>query len=198
MSLLSILLLGFAMSTDAFAAAIGKGAAMRAPRFPDALRAGLIFGVIEGLTPVIGWALGLAAAAYVTTWDHWIAFGLLLLLGGRMVVSGLKGEDAANSPDEAPRRHGFWNLAATGFATSIDAMAVGVGLAFLDVSIGLVAAIIGICTLVMVTSGILLGRVLGTIAGRRAEIAGGVILIGIGGFILYEHLSGSGGGITLA
>ncbi|MCD9026948.1 manganese efflux pump MntP [Luteimonas sp. BDR2-5] len=190
MSLLSILLLGFAMSTDAFAAAVGKGVAMQTPRFPDALRAGLIFGVIEGLTPVVGWALGLAAAAYITAWDHWIAFVLLLVLGGRMIHAGLKAE--GNDP-EPPQRHGFWNLAATGFATSIDAMAVGVGLAFLDVNIGLVATVIGICTLVMVTTGIMLGRALGTIAGRRAEIVGGLILVGIGSFILYEHLSGAGG-----
>jgi len=194
MSFLSILLIGFAMSTDAFAAAIGKGAAMERPRLPDALRAGAIFGIIEALTPVVGWALGLAAAAYVTAWDHWIAFCLLGALGLRMIVAGLR-KDAPDDDDAAPKPHGFWNLAATGFATSIDAMAVGVGLAFLDVNIVLVATVIGICTLVMVTTGVMLGRALGALVGKRAEIIGGLILIAIGSVILYEHLSGNAGGI---
>lgn len=186
---LSILMLGIAMSTDAFAAAVGKGAAMRQPQLRDALRAGLIFGAIEAVTPVIGWALGTAASAYVTAWDHWIAFTLLTLLGLRMIWAGLRPDGGGDATD-LPRRHGFWALAATGFATSIDAMAVGVGLAFLDVNILVVAATIGLTTLVMVTAGILLGRVLGAMAGRRAEIGGGVLLIAIGAFILFEHLGG--------
>jgi putative Mn2+ efflux pump MntP len=186
---LSILLLGIAMSTDAFAAAVGKGAAMRTPRLRAALRAGLIFGVIEGLTPLLGWALGTAAAPYVRAWDHWIAFTLLVLLGLRMIRVGLR--DDADVADMAPgHHHRFWALAATGFATSVDAMAVGVGLAFLDVNILLVATVIGLTTLVMVTLGILLGRVLGALAGKRAEIGGGVLLVLIGCFILYEHTTG--------
>ncbi|MFG3449649.1 MULTISPECIES: manganese efflux pump MntP [unclassified Stenotrophomonas] len=192
MSPISILLIGFAMSTDAFAAAIGKGAAMRRPRFPDALRAGLIFGVIEGITPVIGWLLGRAASSYVEAFDHWIAFVLLGALGVHMIINGVRPDtdDAHEDPD---KHHGFWHLAVTGFATSIDAMAVGVGLAFLDVHIGVMAAVIGLCTLVMVTTGIMLGRVLGDMIGKRAEIAGGVILILVGSAILYEHLSGAAG-----
>jgi putative Mn2+ efflux pump MntP len=190
MSPLSILLIGFAMSTDAFAAAIGKGAAMRKPVFRDALRAGLIFGAIEAITPVIGWMLGRAALEYVEAFDHWIAFGLLIALGLHMIVNGLRPqhEDADEDPQ---RHHGFWQLAVTGLATSIDAMAVGVGLAFMDVHIGVVAAVIGLCTLVMVTAGIMLGRVLGDMVGKRAEIIGGVILMIIGATILYEHLSGA-------
>lgn len=190
MSPLSILLIGFAMSTDAFAAAIGKGAAMRKPRFPDALRAGLIFGVIEAITPVIGWLLGHAASRYVEAFDHWIAFGLLGALGLHMIIAGLKPDDEADGDDESGEQHkSFWTLAATGFATSIDAMAIGVGLAFLNVHIGVVALVIGLCTMVMVTVGIMLGRALGSVVGKRAEIIGGVILIIIGSTILYEHLS---------
>lgn len=188
MSLVSILLIGFAMSADAFAAAIGKGAAMQHPQLPQALRAGVIFGVIEGLTPVIGWALGVAAASYITRWDHWIAFVLLVLLGGRMIYTGLR-QDKEVPRDTAS--HGFWSLAVTGFATSIDAMAIGVGMAFIDVNIGLVACVIGSCTLVMVTIGIMLGRVLGAVAGRRAEVVGGAILIVVGSSILYGHLAGT-------
>lgn len=193
MSPLSILLVGFAMSTDAFAAAVGKGAAMRKPRFADALRAGLIFGVIEAITPIIGWLLGRAASQYVEAFDHWIAFVLLGALGVHMILAGLKpNEEEAEEASADKPRHGFWALAVTGFATSIDAMAIGVGLAFLDVHIGVVALVIGLCTLTMVTLGIMLGRVLGTLAGKRAEIIGGAILIIIGCTILYEHLSAAG------
>lgn len=186
---ISIFLLGIAMSTDAFAAAIGKGAAMDQPRFPDALRTGVIFGTIEGLTPVVGWLLGQAAAKYVTAWDHWIAFTVLGLLGLHMIYAGLKSESEAAVADVPKRGHGFWSLAATGLATSIDAMAVGVGLAFLEVNIAVVALVIGLTTLVAVTLGVMLGRILGSLAGRRAEIIGGCMLIAIGSVILYEHLS---------
>jgi putative Mn2+ efflux pump MntP len=191
MSPLSILLIAIAMSTDAFAAAVGKGAAMRNPRLPEALRAGLIFGTIEGLTPVVGWALGSAASRYVTAWDHWIAFTLLAVLGAHMIHAGLKPDDGG----DAPRRHGFWALATTGLATSIDALAVGVGLAFLDAEIAVVALAIGLATLVMVTLGIMLGRTLGRMAGKRAEVGGGVLLVLIGLAILYEHLGGAAPGL---
>lgn len=194
MSLFSILLIGLAMSTDAFAAAIGKGAAMRRPRFPDALRAGLIFGAIEALTPLLGWLLGRAAARHVEAFDHWIAFALLGALGVHMIVAGLRPEQggaAEQATEDSGKHHRFWTLAATGLATSIDAAAIGVSLAFLDVHIGVVALVIGLCTLVMVTLGIMLGRVLGALVGKRAEIAGGVILILVGAGILYEHLHGA-------
>lgn len=187
MNAASILLLAFAMSTDAFAAAVGKGSALRKPRWSEALRTGAIFGVIEALTPLAGWALGYAASDYVKAWDHWIAFVLLLVLGGRMLLGALKATDG-DEPAK-PTRHGFWLLVATGFATSIDAMAVGVGLAFLDVNITTVALTIGLATFAMVTLGVMVGRLLGHIAGRWAEAIGGVLLIGIGSVILYEHLS---------
>ncbi|MDB5850419.1 MAG: manganese efflux pump MntP [Rhodoferax sp.] len=189
MNLVSTALLSLAMSTDAFAAAVGKGTALEKPRWSEALRTGAIFGVIEACTPIIGWALGLSAASYVKDWDHWIAFVLLAGLGICMVVGGFK----ANPQDDVakPSRHGFWMLALTGFATSIDAMAVGVGLAFLNVDILPVAAAIGLTTFVAVTLGVMVGRVLGAVAGKRAEIVGGIVLVGIGAAILVEHLGGA-------
>lgn len=187
MNPLSILLLGFAMSTDAFAAAIGKGAGMTRPRLSQALRAGLIFGVIEAITPVLGWLLGKGASRYIEAWDHWVAFGLLLVLGLHMIWNGVKPE--SDVPLDAAKRHGFVALALTGLSTSIDALAVGVGLAFVDVPIAEVAVVIGLCTFSMVTLGIMLGRVLGAMVGKRAEVIGGIILIGVGAVILYEHLS---------
>jgi len=186
MTLFSTLFLAFAMSTDAFAAAIGKGMALQRPRFSEALRTGLIFGFIEAATPLLGWALGSVAAEFVADWDHWIAFTLLLVLGLLMIRKGFKGPEAASTPVV---RHSFWLLAATGFATSIDAMAVGVSLAFIDNNILVTAAAIGCTTLLMVTLGVMVGRVIGRMAGRWAEILGGLALIGIGSAILYEHLT---------
>lgn len=185
MNALSTLVLAFAMSTDAFAAAVGKGAALHKPKLSEALRTGLIFGVIEAITPVVGWALGSVAAQYVSQWDHWIAFVMLCVLGAMMIRNGCK-----ESEDEQPvTRHSFWLLAATGFATSIDAMAVGVGLAFIDNNIVVTAIAIGCATMLMVSLGVMVGRFIGAIAGKRAEILGGLGLIGIGATILYEHLS---------
>lgn len=189
MNLASTALLALAMSTDAFAAAVGKGAALHRPRLREALRMGLIFGAVEACTPVLGWALGLVAARHVQAWDHWIAFVLLGGLGLRMVHAGW----AEPRPEaQRPERHSFGVLVLTAFATSIDALVVGVGLALLDASIVAAAAAIGLATLVMVTAGVMLGRVLGAMAGRRAEVAGGLLLVGLGLAILVEHLRAAG------
>jgi len=185
--------LSLAMSTDAFAAAVGKGAALQRPQLREALRTGLIFGVIEGITPVIGWALGHVAAPYVEAWDHWIAFTLLTVLGLRMIVAGLQADGEA---DSKPESHSFLALAVTGFATSIDAMAVGASLAFVGADIAVTAAAIGFSTFVMVTIGVMVGRGLGAIAGKRAEMVGGIVLIAIGCIILYEHIGPHAGSLA--
>ncbi|QKJ85161.1 Putative manganese efflux pump MntP [Paramixta manurensis] len=171
---------------DAFAAAVGKGATLHRPGLKEALRTGLIFGVIEAITPLIGWGIGLVASKYIMAWDHWVAFTLLLVLGGRMIIEGLS-KSGAETPPPA-RRHGFWLLATTAVATSLDALAVGVGLAFLQVDIVMTALTIGMATTTMAAAGILLGRFIGPVMGRWAEILGGVVLIGIGCSILVEHL----------
>jgi putative Mn2+ efflux pump MntP len=176
------------MSTDAFAAAIGKGSSLHKPKLLQALRVGVIFGVIEAITPIVGWFVGQAASQFVSSWDHWIAFTLLLILGLHMIYNGVKPEDA-EAETEKPQQHGFWLLAVTGFATSIDALAVGVGLAFVNVNIWLAAGLIGLATMTMVTIGVMLGRVIGSVLGKWAEIVGGVVLIIVGATILYEHLS---------
>lgn len=184
----SLVLLAFAMSTDAFAASIGKGAALTRTRFPEALRIGVIFGTVEAITPVIGWAIGLAATRFVSEWDHWIAFVLLGALGAHMIWEGFKPVDSEADNQKAPERKSVWLLAVTALATSIDAMAVGVTLAFADVNILVAALAIGLATTFMVTVGIMLGRAIGSLIGKRAEIAGGVVLIAIGITVLYEHL----------
>lgn len=185
MNLSATLILAFGMSMDAFAASIGKGAILHKPPFREAFRTGLIFGCIEAITPLIGWAMGLMASQYIIEWDHWLAFALLFVLGCRMMIEGSKQPEL-----EAPKlqRHSFAILAATAVATSLDALAVGVGLAFLQVNIIHTAVAIGMATMIMATLGMLLGRFIGPILGKRAEIIGGFILIGIGFNILAEHL----------
>ena len=188
MNLSATLLLAFGMSMDAFAASIGKGATLHKPKFSEAVRTGLIFGAIETLTPLVGWGLGMLASQFVLEWNHWIAFILLVFLGGRMIIEGFRGD--SDEACEAPRRHGFWLLVTTAFATSLDAMAVGVGLAFLQVSIVTTALAIGCATFIMSTLGIMVGRFIGPLLGKRAEILGGIVLIGIGSEILWSHLAG--------
>lgn len=188
MNLSATILLAFGMSMDAFAASIGKGATLHKPKFSEAVRTGLIFGAIETLTPLVGWGLGMLASQLILEWNHWIAFILLVFLGGRMIVEGFRGD--SDEACEAPHRHGFWLLVTTAFATSLDAMAVGVGLAFLQVSIVTTALAIGCATFIMSTLGMMVGRFIGPLLGKRAEILGGIVLIGIGSEILWSHFAG--------
>ncbi|MCQ3841412.1 manganese efflux pump MntP [Klebsiella pneumoniae] len=188
MNLSATILLAFGMSMDAFAASIGKGATLHKPKFSEAVRTGLIFGAIETLTPLVGWGLGMLASQFILEWNHWIAFILLVFLGGRMIVEGFRGD--SDEACEAPHRHGFWLLVTTAFVTSLDAMAVGVGLAFLQVSIVTTALAIGCATFIMSTLGMMVGRFIGPLLGKRAEILGGIVLIGIGSEILWSHFAG--------
>ncbi|WP_152081385.1 manganese efflux pump MntP [Enterobacter oligotrophicus] len=188
MNISATILLAFGMSMDAFAASIGKGATLHKPKFSEALRTGLIFGAIETLTPLIGWGLGMLASQFVLEWNHWIAFVLLVFLGGRMVLEGFRAN--SDEDDEPQHRHGFWLLVTTAIATSLDAMAVGVGLAFLQVNIIATALAIGCATLIMSTVGMMVGRFIGPLLGKRAEILGGIVLIGIGAQILWAHFAG--------
>lgn len=179
--------LGLSLSVDAFAAAIGKGANGNSPRFRDALRVGAVFGFFEAITPAIGWAVGLALASWIAQIDHWVAFVLLGGVGVNMLWQAYRapGEGAA----EAPAKAGIARLVLTALATSIDATAVGVSLAFMHVNIIVACLIIGGVTTVVATAGVLIGGHAGPYLGRYAEVLGGVALIAIGGAILYQHLS---------
>jgi putative Mn2+ efflux pump MntP len=183
MTLLPILLLALSMSSDAFAAALGKGARLDRPGLGEALRTGLIFGSIEAVTPVIGWVLGRGASRYIQAFDHWIAFGLLVVIGGKMIWDSLQRSQA----EQKSQRHTFTALAVTALGTSIDALAVGVTLALVGANIIVNALAIGTATFIMVTIGVMAGRYLGEKFGRYAEAAGGVVLIAIGVKILLEH-----------
>ncbi len=179
----AVALLSMSMSTDAFAAAVGRGASNRMSFF-KAVRAGAVFGIIEALTPIIGWALGIVAASFVQQVDHWIAFSLLGVVGGKMIFDATRrGDD-----DDAPPASGALALVATAIGTSLDAAAIGVGLAFIGANIWVIAASIGLTTFVFTTIGMLIGGVVGVRFGKAAEIVGGILLIGIGTAILIEHL----------
>ena len=184
MHILSLILIALAMSTDAFAVAISRGVALKKPSFSMALRNGLLFGLVEALTPLLGWLLGALAASYVSAWDHWVVFGLLAFLGVKMIRNGL----ARHAPQKEQKPGSWWLALVVAVTTSMDSFALGISLAFADVNIALAAALIGLATCTMVTLGIMLGRKLGELTGKKAEIIGGVILILLGLATLYEHL----------
>lgn len=177
--------LAFSMSADAFAAALGKGAALDRPRPSEALRAGLVFGIVEATTPVIGWAAGVAASRFITAIDHWIAFVVLAAIGAKMIWEAARRPDAG----QKPRRHSLSVLVTAAIGTSIDAMAVGVTLALIDANIVTTALAIGGATFAMAALGIMIGRLCGAKFGRIAEAVGGVALIAIGAKILVEHIA---------
>lgn len=178
------LALAVSLSMDSFAAALGRGAAQKRPGLSEALRVGIAFGACQLSMASIGWAVGSAFAGFVQAVDHWIAFGLLLLIGGSMIRNALAGEQ---DDDAAATRSGWLALLTVAVATSIDASAVGVGLAMADVNIAVTASLIGIVTFLMGFGGVLLGRAAGPLLGRRAELIGGLGLLAIGTKILVEH-----------
>jgi manganese efflux pump family protein len=184
MSLISNTALAFSMSADAFAASVAKGVKLKRPKLSGALRIGAIFGFVETLTPLIGWAIGIMASRYIEAIDHWVAFAILGGIGGNMVYESLK----AAGEDEARESHRLGVLILTAISTSIDSMAVGVTLALVKVDIFVMAAMIGGATFLMATIGIMTGHYLGTRVGKLAELGAGLCLIAIGSKILLEHL----------
>ena len=172
---------------DAFAVAIGAGLTLERVGARQTLRLAWHFGLFQALMPVIGWLAGLTVAAWIAPVDHWIAFGLLSAIGGKMIWEALHdgGEDR-----ERPDPTRGWSLILLSVATSIDALAVGLSLALLNVSIWYPALVFGIVAGGFTAVGLHLGRRFSVSLGRRVEIVGGVILIGIGLRILVEHLFG--------
>jgi len=186
MSPISIGVLAISMSIDAFVASVGKGTTEDRPGLAMTLRTGAIFGVIAAITPLVGWLAGVAAAQYVTEVDHWIAFALLAGVGVHMTLQ------AWSRADDEPRSTSLGATVITAIGTSIDAMAVGVSLAFLQVNIFVIAIAIGVTTMLMSSAGLIVGRYVGGRFGRIAETLGGVALFAIGSMILWEHLTAAG------
>jgi putative Mn2+ efflux pump MntP len=176
-----LLLLAFALSMDAFAAAICQGAVQRRP-VPAALRIGLAFGLAQAAMPLIGWSLSVALAARIEAVDHWIALILLGLLGGKMIREGLAREDGECAP---PMRG--WHLLTAAIATSIDAAAAGVTLPLLGRPILLACGVIGATTFLISGAGVFIGSAAGSRFGKPAELLGGAVLIGLGVKIFIQH-----------
>ncbi|HYH17324.1 MAG TPA: manganese efflux pump MntP family protein [Azospirillum sp.] len=185
MSFATALVLAFSLSMDSFAAALGTGAVLRRPGAWEALRVGIMFGGVQLAMPMLGFVLGLTFATYVEAVDHWIAFLLLLGIGGKMLWEGVSADE--DEEDGLCGRPGLTQLFLTAVATSIDAAAVGVTLAVMDVDIVGVCVLIGLVTFGLASGGVLMGRAVGPLIGKRAEILGGLGLIAIGAKILIEH-----------
>lgn len=186
MGVLPVIIIAVGLAMDATAVSLGAGASGRAPGRRAAFRLSFHFGLFQALMPLLGWLAGRGLAGFVHAVDHWIAFGLLLIVGGRMIAGGL-GRGGGDETPAGDLSRG-WSLVALSVATSIDAFAVGLGLAMLSVSIWVPIILIGVITAALSLAGLVLGRVLSERWGARAEILGGVLLVGIGLQILVSHL----------
>lgn len=183
MSLLELFFIAVGLSMDAFAVSICKGLSMQRMRAKEAVVIGLYFGGFQALMPVIGYLLGIRFQQTITAYDHWIAFFLLGLIGFNMVKEALSAEEEACDASIRAK-----NMLILAVATSIDALAVGVTFAFLQVRIIPAVSLIGCTTFVLSIVGVKVGAVFGCRYKSRAEMAGGVILILMGCKILVEHL----------
>lgn len=187
MGIVELLLTAIALSMDAFAVSVCKGLGMRRMRYDQALVISLYFGVFQALMPLIGWLLGTSFSRYIQAFDHWIAFVLLAFLGGKMLWDVFH-EKEDGEQESAERRLDHRELFMLAIATSIDALAVGIAFACLDVNIWSSIFIIGVTTLVISFAGVWIGNRFGNRFQKKAEIAGGLVLILIGVKILAEHL----------
>lgn len=183
MSFFSLFTIALGLSMDAFAVAICKGLAMNKITFKKSLIVGLWFGGFQGLMPLFGYLLGVQFQSYITAIDHWIAFILLGIIGGNMIHEALSKDEEKASDSLA-----FKDMLVLAVATSIDALAVGVTFAFLQVDIAPAVLFIGITTLILSMFGVKIGNVFGIRYKAKAELAGGIILILMGTKILLEHL----------
>lgn len=180
--------LGLGLSVDAFAAAVGKGASIGTPRWRDAIRIGAVFGAFEAIMPCIGWLIGKAVATWFSEYGGWIAFLLLVGVGGHMMWEAWHGDLAAeHEADEKKPAMGMLSVALTAVATSIDALAVGVSLAVMGVPLLAACIVIGGVTTIIATSGVMIGKHAGLWLGRYAEVAGGAVLILIGAAIPVQQ-----------
>ncbi|MDC7279197.1 MULTISPECIES: manganese efflux pump MntP [Pseudobutyrivibrio] len=191
MSLLDILLLGVGLSMDAFAVAICKGLAMRKVNKRQMFVIALFFGGFQALMPLIGWALGTTFAKKIVAYDHWIAFILLLYVGGKMVVDAIKEWKDKDCVEEMDPPLDFKELTLLAIATSIDALACGVTFSFEEnFNILRAIAIIGVTTFVISSGGVYVGNIFGDRYKAKAQLLGGIILIFLGVKILLEHTMG--------
>lgn len=184
--MVEIFLIAVSLALDAFAVSVSSGISIPGFGPRQAVKMGLWFGTFQFLMPLLGWLLGSSVSQYIEAVDHWVAFGLLAVIGGKMAWESLRrgcGEEDEAPPDLSARR-----LCVLAIATSIDALAVGVSFAFLSVNIGAAVSFIGVITFVLSMVGVKAGSLFGAKYKSKAELAGGVILILMGLKILLEHL----------
>ncbi len=186
MNIIEVLLISLSMAMDAFAVCLGAGTSGQANGSRPVFRLAFHFGLFQFIMPVLGWFAGMTIVRFIAAYDHWVAFLLLAYVGGRMVWSGIHPEMEAKKSD--PSRG--WTLVLLSIAVSIDALAVGFSLGLVGVTIWYPAAVIGVVTGLVSWLGLHLGGRLGQKFGKRVEIIGGVVLIGIGVRILLLHLLG--------
>jgi manganese efflux pump family protein len=183
--MIELFLLAVGLASDAFAVSIASGVTARGVS-PPVLRIAFAFGLAQALMPLFGVLLTRIAGSWFTVVDHWIAFGLLLFLGGRMIKAGVDGPEAEAAFDTST----IAGLFIAALATSVDAAAAGITLPLLSAPIWVSCVVIGAVTALFSGIGVAVGGQLGLKFGTRAEIIGGVVLIGIGLRILISHLSG--------
>ena len=188
MGILELFLIGVSLSMDAFAVAVCHGLSMPKLNLRHGAVIALFFGGFQALMPFLGWLLGSQFAQYIESVDHWVAFGLLALIGGIMVREALSPEDEEESACPAADRLDLKRLFMMAVATSIDALAVGITFAFFSVPIGPAVSIIGVTTFCISLGGVVIGNFFGTRYKQRAELTGGIVLILLGTKILLEHL----------
>ncbi|KLE15782.1 manganese efflux pump MntP family protein [Clostridium sp. C8] len=192
MGFFSIFMTGIGLSMDAFAVSLAKGICLKEDEFKCSFRVAAFFGGFQAFMPLLCWWFGRYFEIYIKSFDHWIAFILLGIIGGKMLIESIKELKADKDTELATEcerdEFSYKKLTVLAIATSIDALAVGVSFAFLSVSIVPSITIIGITTFVLSFLAVFLGKKLGQYVQNYAEMIGGVILIGIGIKILIEHL----------
>lgn len=186
-----VVLIGIAvgLSLDAFTVSVTNSTVIKNLELRHGLRMSVFFGLFQMIMPIVGWAAGTTFSRYIQAFDHWIAFGLLVFVGGRMIASGLP-KDRQNCCDDGPGqdcRH-LPTLLLLSIATSIDAMAVGLSFAMIEISVVFPALLIGVVTFFISLAGYFLGKKVGKRLNLKLDIIGGVILVAIGLNILLQHL----------
>lgn len=182
---IEVLLIGAGLAMDAFSVAVTDGIVLKKPRVLQAVKIALFFGAFQFLMPCAGFLLGSTFAWLITSFDHWVAFILLAFIGGKMIFEAVRGGD---ENEEIKNPLSVSTLFVMAVATSIDALAVGVSFATIGTPIIAASAVIGIVTFMISLAGVYIGSRFGNLLGKRAEIAGGIVLVGIGIKILIEHL----------
>jgi manganese efflux pump family protein len=180
----TILVTAIGLSADCFAVALSISISQRGLSFRKFFRFPLAFGLFQAIMLLLGWLAGRTIVEFISAWDHWLAFGLLVIIGGRMVWESFHDEDEGAERDI----NKWFTLLALSVATSIDSLAAGLSFAFLNVDILLASIVTGLTSFMVTLIGYYIGKKVGVLVGKRAETAGGIILILIGLRIILEHI----------